>query len=109
MIVSATSGEESSGRYLDLNPNVWALGPLTGLELRRCNAAQFAIVYAYLRPTERFPQGIVSIRAVRHVREKDVFEGVKEQSPPTSNVSGASREAISDARATPPPAQSSAA
>ena len=52
--------------------------PETGLELRRCNAAQFAIVYAYLRPTARFARGVVSIRAVRHSRVEDVFSGVKE-------------------------------
>jgi hypothetical protein len=52
--------------------------PETGIELRRCDAAQFAIVYAYLRPTERFASGVVSIRAVWHSRVKDVFSGVKE-------------------------------
>jgi hypothetical protein len=57
---------------------VEALRPETGLELRQCKAAQFAIVYAYLRPTERFPRGVVSIRAVRHSREADVFAGVRE-------------------------------
>jgi len=52
--------------------------PETGIELRRCNSAQFAIVYAYPRPTERLGMGVVSIRAVRHSRLKDVFAGVKE-------------------------------
>ena len=52
--------------------------PETGIELRRCNVAQFAVVYAYLRPTERFATGVVSIRAVRHSRVKDVLAGVKE-------------------------------
>jgi hypothetical protein len=52
--------------------------PETGLELRRCNAAQFVIIYAYLRPTVRFDTGVVSIRAVRHSRVKDVFSGVRE-------------------------------
>jgi hypothetical protein len=52
--------------------------PETGIELRRCNAVQFVIVYAYLRPTVRFATGVVSIRAVRHSRVKDVFSGVKE-------------------------------
>jgi hypothetical protein len=60
---------------------VGAWRPLTGLELRQCKAAQLAIVYAYLRPTERFPRGVVSIRAVRHSREADVFAGVKEPAP----------------------------
>lgn len=56
--------------------NSWR--PETGIELRRCSAAQFVIVYAYLRTTDRFPRGVVSIRAVRHARVKDVFSGVKE-------------------------------
>jgi hypothetical protein len=60
---------------------VEAWRPLTGLELRRCNTAQFAIVYAYLQPTEQFPRGVVSIRAVRHSRERNVFAGVKEPEP----------------------------
>jgi hypothetical protein len=52
--------------------------PETGIELRRCNAAQFVIVYAYLRPTVRYANGVVSIRAVRHCRVEDVLSGVKE-------------------------------
>jgi hypothetical protein len=50
----------------------------SGIELRRCNAAQFVIVYAYLPPSTSFPHGIVSIRAIRHSRVRDVFSGVKE-------------------------------
>jgi hypothetical protein len=56
--------------------------PETGIELRRCNAAQFVIVYAYLRPTVRYASGVVSIRAVRHCRVEDVFSGVKEPTAP---------------------------
>lgn len=52
--------------------------PDTGIELRRCDAAQFVIVYAYLRPTARFARGVVSIRAIRHSRVEDVLSGVKE-------------------------------
>jgi ParE toxin of type II toxin-antitoxin system, parDE len=48
------------------------------IELRRCKAAQFVVVYAYLPPSRRFPEGVVTIRAVRHSRVKDVFAGVKE-------------------------------
>ena len=76
---------------------VGAWRPLAGLELRRCNTAQFAIIYAYLSPTEQFPRGVVSIRAVRHSREKDVFAGVREPDSSTR------------ARPAPPPARSSAA
>jgi hypothetical protein len=52
-----------------------------GIELRRHNAAQFAIIYAYIRPDAEFPRGVVSIRAVRHARTTNVFSGVKEPVP----------------------------
>jgi hypothetical protein len=56
----------------------------SGIWLRRCYAAQFVIVYAYLPPTVPFDAGVVSIRAVRHSRVKDVFSGVKE--PTTAHL-----------------------
>ena len=49
-----------------------------GFWLRRCNAAQFVIVYAYLPSSDSSAPDVVSIRAVRHSRVKDVFSGVKE-------------------------------
>lgn len=52
--------------------------PSTGIELRRCNAAQFAVVYTYMRPSALFPDGLVSIRAIRHSRARDVLSGVRE-------------------------------
>lgn len=55
---------------------VWRSPP--GYWLRRCNAAQFVIVYAYLPPSDGSARGVVSIRAIRHSRVKDVFSGVKE-------------------------------
>ena len=64
----------------------------SGIWLRRCNAAQFVIVYAYLPPSGSSERGVVSIRAVRHSRVKDVFSGVKEPatayfpSPPWASV-----------------------
>jgi hypothetical protein len=60
-----------------LNP-VKVRRPSTGRELRRRKAAQFAIVYAYIPPNAVFPNGLVSIRAVRHRRVTSVFSGVKE-------------------------------
>ena len=57
-------------------PEVWR--STTGIWLRRCNAAQFVIVYAYLPAREASARGVVSIRAIRHSRVKDVFSGVKE-------------------------------
>lgn len=52
--------------------------PRSGISLRRISAAQFVIVYAYIGPSEFAPNGIVSIRAVRHRRVRDVFLGVRE-------------------------------
>jgi hypothetical protein len=53
--------------------------PSSGLDLRRCDAAQFVVVYAYIPPNRKFPLGGVSIRAVRHRRVKNIFAGVKER------------------------------
>lgn len=61
---------------------VRARRPAAGVELRRYNAAQFAIIYAYQPPSESYPHGKVSIRAVRHSRTKNVFLGVKEPAAP---------------------------
>ena len=52
-----------------------------GFWLRRCNAAQFVIVYAYLPPREGSARGVVSIRAFRLSRVRDVFAGVRSQRP----------------------------
>ncbi len=53
----------------------------SGVELRRRSAAQFVIVYAYFKPRKRLPHGLVSIRAIRHRRVRDVFSGVREPNP----------------------------
>jgi plasmid stabilization system protein ParE len=53
--------------------------PDTRLWLRRCEAAQLVIVYAYLRAKDPALPGTVGIRAVRHMRVADVFEGVRER------------------------------
>lgn len=52
--------------------------PSIGLRLRRANVAQFAIIYAYFVPTEEWPNGRVSIRAVRHASVQDVFLSVRD-------------------------------
>ena len=57
----------------------------TGLELRRYNMRQFAIVYAYFRPTQTLPQGVVSIRAVKHWRVRNIFLGVRESDSPAGD------------------------
>jgi hypothetical protein len=38
------------------------------------------IVYAYFKPTTSRPNGLVSIRAIRHRRVRDVFLGVRDTS-----------------------------
>jgi plasmid stabilization system protein ParE len=50
----------------------------SGIELRRQNVRQFAIVYSYFHPDDARPAGEVSIRAVRHWRVRNVFLGVRE-------------------------------
>jgi hypothetical protein len=50
----------------------------SGIELRRHNVSQFAIIYAYFEPSPEYPNGFVSFRAVRHSRKKNVFHGVRE-------------------------------
>lgn len=52
--------------------------------LRRRSAAQFVIIYAYFKPKKRLPQGLISIRAIRHRRVKNVFLGVRSPPPPPS-------------------------
>ena len=53
-----------------------------GLKLRRCNAAQFVILYVYVHLSALFPRGMVSVRAIRHGSERNVFWGVREQRVP---------------------------
>lgn len=50
----------------------------TGVELRRRDAGQLAVIYAYFPPTDACPLGVVSISAVRHRRAESVFYGVQE-------------------------------
>jgi hypothetical protein len=61
---------------------VRARRPSSGVDLRRCNAAQFVIVYAYIPPNRKFRFGAVSIRAIRHRRVANVFSGVREPDAP---------------------------
>jgi plasmid stabilization system protein ParE len=51
----------------------------SGAELRRYNVAQFAIIYAYFGPTPSLPYGEVSIRAIVHASEGDVWLEVRER------------------------------
>jgi plasmid stabilization system protein ParE len=56
-----------------------------GLELRRHDAAQFTIVYAYLAATAARPWGVVAVRAIRHRRVRDAFLGVRETAAAATN------------------------
>ena len=72
----------SAVRRIRENPEINAvreISPKTGLLLRRCNVAQFVIVYVYFRPSALEPDGLVSLRAFRHASEEDVFWEVHEQ------------------------------
>ena len=60
---------------------LYARRPGTGIELRRRNVAQFVVIYSYIAPTETRPRGRVSIRAIRHGNEEDVFHGVRQICP----------------------------
>ena len=61
----------------EINP-VRKVDPVTGLHLRRHNVAQFVIVYVYFKPDASEPNGVVSIRAVRHAGEEDVLWEIRE-------------------------------
>lgn len=60
---------------------VGAFRASSGLELRCRHTAQFVIVYAYVPPGSEGKCGVVSIRAVKHRRVKNVFSGVREPEP----------------------------
>jgi len=55
-----------------------AYRPESRIWLRRWRAAQFVIIYAYVQPRDPSLPDLVTIRAVKHVREANVFEGVRE-------------------------------
>jgi plasmid stabilization system protein ParE len=70
-----------SVRWLRENPcinPVRRINARNGLPFRRHNVGQFVIVYVYFSPTPQLPDGMISIRAIRHAREEDVFWGVKD-------------------------------
>lgn len=60
-----------------LHPIQWA-HPISGLEFRRKNVDQFVIIYTYFEPCASTPNGLVSIRAVRHGAQQNVRWGVEE-------------------------------
>jgi plasmid stabilization system protein ParE len=60
----------------------------TCIELRRRDIRQFAIVYVYFPPDAVNPHGLVSIRAIRHRRIRNVFTGVRESDASYALVPG---------------------
>lgn len=58
----------------------------SGVELRRYGVAQFMVIYAYFPPSDSYPHGLVSIRALRHRRERNILRGVREPEPPRYRV-----------------------
>ena len=56
--------------------------PENDVELRRRDVRQIVVMYAYYRPNDDYPHGLVSIRGVKHRRKKDVFDGVREPMQP---------------------------
>jgi plasmid stabilization system protein ParE len=53
---------------------------LKGFELRHRRAGKFVVVYSYFEPSTSCPDGVVSVRAIRHAAEEDVMFGVEERS-----------------------------
>jgi plasmid stabilization system protein ParE len=72
--------QKEARRILD-SPKLYPvehIHPVTGLEFRRKNVGQFAIIYAFLEPTPSLPEGEVSIRAIHHGAKEDVMLRVEE-------------------------------
>ena len=88
---------------------VEVMHPVSLLEFRRKYVEQFAIVYALLDPTEATPEGVVSIRSIRHGAREDVFWRVEEPRSdrydsdwPTRVIRHASRNKAASAGVPPP-------
>jgi plasmid stabilization system protein ParE len=60
-----------------LYPVEWA-HPISLVAFRRKNVDPFVIVYAYFEPSTSMPNGLVSIRAIRHGAQQDIRWGVEE-------------------------------
>jgi plasmid stabilization system protein ParE len=67
-------------------PKANRVQPRRRLDFRKRSVAQFVIVYVYFEPNDVTPKGIVSIRAVRHRRVRDMFKGVREPVAPYTNT-----------------------
>jgi plasmid stabilization system protein ParE len=72
----------AAARMLRDSPKLYPVEEIhavSGLEFRRKNVGQFALLYAFLDPSPLHPRGLVSIRRVRHGAEEDVMLRVEER------------------------------
>jgi plasmid stabilization system protein ParE len=68
-------------RLIAENPKLYPVEwvhPISGIEFRCKNVDQFVIIYAYFEPTSSMPNGLVSVRAIRHGRQRNIFWCVEE-------------------------------
>ena len=91
VFLSGISGGDPTGRKRDIRSAIDRIcrypkanrirrrNVRSGIDLRVHHAAQFVIIYAYFEPNAVMPNGMVSIRAIRHRRVRNLFEGVKER------------------------------
>lgn len=76
-----------AARHISQCPKLYpveAIHPISGLDFRRKNVGQFAIIYSWLEPNRALPNGMVSVRAIRHGAEEDVLFRVEESRVATS-------------------------
>ena len=79
-LMERTRDVTNAVRFIKAHPKLHPVERLSliGLELRRRKAGKFVLVYSYFEPSPSEPDGLVSVRAVRHEREEDVYFGVRE-------------------------------
>lgn len=88
--ISEQAWGKRDDRQLDIHRGIGALcafpltkrrevyRPESRIWLRRWRTAQFVIVYAHVRALDPSLPDLVTIRAIKHVRRANVFEGVRE-------------------------------
>jgi hypothetical protein len=67
---------------------------VNGIGLRRYFVRQFAVIYAYIGSQDQYPRGVVSIRAIKHHRVRDVLFGVREVGAPAMSPPLQIRDAL---------------
>jgi plasmid stabilization system protein ParE len=61
--------------------------------MRRYRVRQFEVIYAYVGAPEQYPNGIVSVRAIKHRRVRNLLLGVREPGVSTTSPPLQIREA----------------